>query len=80
MAFDVGRREREKTGRTVEMGPIDYSTRPWGLDEHDAKIVLTALISKGLAVDSSHGYWDGKPLDRALPTELGVAFYRWLAE
>jgi hypothetical protein len=62
------------------MGPIDYSTRPWGLDEHDAKIVLTALISKGLAVDSSHGYWDGKPLDRALPTELGVAFYRWLAE
>jgi hypothetical protein len=78
VTYDDGRREREKDGRKVEMGPIDYASKPWGLDESAAKEVLTALISKGLVVDESHGYWGGKPLDRVVPTELGVAFYKWL--
>jgi hypothetical protein len=78
VAHDDGRREREQIGRKVEMGPIDYAAKPWGLDEAAAKRVLTALISKGLAMDDSHGYWGGKPLDRVVPSELGVAFYKWL--
>jgi hypothetical protein len=78
VAFDDGRREREQNGRKVEMGPIDYAAKPWGLDQAATKTVLTALVSKGLAVDISHGYWGGKPLDRVVPTELGVAFHKWL--
>jgi hypothetical protein len=80
VSFDKGRQEREREGRKVDMGPIDYDSKPWGLDESAAKQVLSALISKGLAADNSQAYYDSKPLDRVLPTALGVAFYTWLME
>ncbi len=78
VSFDEGKRERELEGRAVEMGAIDYSSKPWGLEENAAKQVLSALISKGLAVDDSHAYVGSRPLDRILATELGIAFYKWL--
>lgn len=80
VSFDKGRQEHEREGRKVDMGPIDYASKPWGLDESAAKQVLSALISKGLATDNSQAYYDSKPLDRVVPTVLGVAFYMWLTE
>jgi hypothetical protein len=64
----------------VEMGVISYEDGLWGLSGEQAKQVVQALLSKGLLADTSHGYFGGKPFDRAVPTELGLRFLNWLGE
>lgn len=71
--------EARAKGEKLEVGEIEYRDGLWGMQATEAKLVVQALVAKGLLVDTTFGRWGpAEPFRFVEPTDLGVRFLVWL--